>query len=484
VEEAIEGTQVLGARLRMQGYAVDIVANAAEGARQALANPPALVIADLWMPGISGVQMCRLLKAEAATRHVPVILRGPDEPRNRFWAERAGAAAYIIKGRMGDLVRAMAKAIEQTPPSDDFFTELSTEGADIRDRIAAHLDAALFESVIASEVRALSLCGAFDRLFDLLSQIVSQVTNYRWLALSTPRPERLGLHTHPKSREICEAEARKALHSTENVFCIPVEDEDAFPGIEGPAPLVEEITLGDTIIGHLAMAPCMPQHESDPQLIAILARELAGPIRVATLVEETQRLATVDSLTGLMNRRALIASLNTEIARSRRMSYPLAFVLFDIDYFKIINDRRGHACGDQVLAAMGKLLHRTTRKVDLLGRWGGEEFVVAFCGSDESASKVATERIRAEVEALEILDTNKEKIPVTASFGLTQLLPEDTLDTLVDRADRSMYEAKAHGRNRVIWLGSSGSETVSAGPSPADHSPRASPDNPKSADPA
>src|SRR5258708_4902580 len=140
VKPGPEATSVLADRLRMQGYAVTVANDPAEGARLALSDPPAAVVADLWMPSISGVQPCRLLKAEPATLHVPVILRGPDGPRNRFWAERAGAAAYVVKGRMGDLVRALARTIEATPDADSFFTTFAPGGDHIRERIAAHLD--------------------------------------------------------------------------------------------------------------------------------------------------------------------------------------------------------------------------------------------------------------------------------------------------------------------------------------------------------
>ena len=85
----------------------------AEGAHLALSSPPTAVVADLWMPGISGVQLCRLLRAEPATENVPVVLRGPDGQRNRFWAERAGAAAYVVKGHMGDLVRTLSRAVDE-----------------------------------------------------------------------------------------------------------------------------------------------------------------------------------------------------------------------------------------------------------------------------------------------------------------------------------------------------------------------------------
>ena len=149
--------EVMVKRLLAQGYAVEATADPATGADMALCAPPAALIAELWMPSISGVQLCRLLRAEPATADVPVILRGPsDDPRSHFWAERAGALAYVVKGRMSELVRVLSRAVVNAPSSDGFFMQLSGDGGDIRDRIARHLDAALFESVIAAEVRALA----------------------------------------------------------------------------------------------------------------------------------------------------------------------------------------------------------------------------------------------------------------------------------------------------------------------------------------
>jgi two-component system, cell cycle response regulator len=141
----------LAERLRMQGYLVRVANDAAEGAKMALAEPPHAVIAELWMPSISGVQLCRLLGAQPATENVPVILRGPESGRNRFWAESAGAAAFVATGRMGDLVRELARAVSDQPDEVGFFTSFPSTGHDIRDHIAQHLDAALFESVITGE---------------------------------------------------------------------------------------------------------------------------------------------------------------------------------------------------------------------------------------------------------------------------------------------------------------------------------------------
>src|SRR3954463_14344141 len=147
IEPAEVNRERLAERLRMQGFQVITAPGPPEGAHLALSSPPTAVVADLWMPGISGVQLCRLLRAEPATENVPVVLRGPDGQRNRFWAERAGAAAYVVKGHMGDLVRTLSRAIAAAPGGDSFFTDLGQADIDIRDRIASYLDNALFESV-------------------------------------------------------------------------------------------------------------------------------------------------------------------------------------------------------------------------------------------------------------------------------------------------------------------------------------------------
>ncbi|HKQ69727.1 MAG TPA: diguanylate cyclase [Polyangiaceae bacterium] len=464
VDPAEEGTSVLGGRLRMQGYTVHEVADPAEGARMALADAPAAVIADLWMPGISGVQLCRLLKAEAGTEHVPVVLRGPDSQRNRFWAERAGAAAYIVKGRMGDLVRALARAIANTPPTDGFCIQLAGD-ADLRDRIASHLDAALFESVIAAEVRALGTCGAFDRLFDLFSQLVTQITTYRWLAVSTVMPSRFALHTHPRCRAETDREARTALGlSDETMLCI-VEDEDTSEVIEGPTPIIYPIVLGGTLIGKIALAPSDDDRHAR-QLVNVLAREVAGPIRMASLVEESQRLATIDPLTGLMNRRAFLQALDVEFASAARYGQSLTGIVMDLDHFKVINDRHGHASGDTVLSTTGAMLAKQARKGDLIARWGGEEFVLALRSTDLAGAAHAAERLRKMVSALGVTTPQGEPIVTTVSIGAAQAMPGESIESLIDRADRAMYQAKSGGRNRVV-ISSEATQPAEAAPGSA-----------------
>ncbi|HEY3496465.1 MAG TPA: diguanylate cyclase [Polyangiaceae bacterium] len=440
--------EVMVERLSAQGYSVEAASDPLAAADMALSAPPAAVIADLWMPSTSGVQLCRLLRAEPATAEVPVILRGDDDdPRSRFWAERAGAAAYCRKGRMGELVRVLARTA--LPPNDDgFFVQLGGTGLDIRERIARHLDAALFDSVIAAEVRALAACGSFSRLFDSFAQLLSQVVAYRWLAISTEAPARFAIHHHPAHAETSEREARAALGLPETTAPLRVADEDASDEASGGPALTSRIPFGNASLGTLALAPSSRARDDTSSLVRLVAQELGGALRIAVLVDEQKRLASVDPLTGIRNRRAFLEQVAVEVNRAGRYGTALSALLFDVDHFKAINDRHGHSGGDLVLNALGKLLTTVLRIPDIPARWGGEEFVVALPNTDLDGARVVAERIRGEVERLSVF-SGDVRVPVTISVGVAVLERTDTLDTLVDRADRAMYASKVAGRNRV-----------------------------------
>lgn len=449
---------MLARRLEAQGYEVEQAVGGAEGAEMALSNPPAAVVSDLWMPSISGVQLSRLLSSEPATMDVPVILCADnDEPRNRFWAERAGAVRCVVKGRTGELMRTLAQVLMDRHSSHDFFVQLSGGTVDIRDRIARHLDAALFDSVVAGEIRALSSAGTFERLFDKLAQLLSQVVRYRWMALSTTQPERMAIHHHPGAGATAREEAKAALGARADIAVVAIEDEDARDEAPSETMEVRPISFGGVLVGRLAISVCEGgQYEGSP-ISELVARELGGPLKMTWLIEESQRLATVDPLTGLQNRRAFTAAVKGEIARCQRYGHKLSVALVDVDFFKRINDTHGHCGGDRVLTALGQLLHQTLRASDYAARWGGEEFVVAYASTDVDGALTAAERLREAIERLDIRGENGEPIGVTASLGLAELEPGEGLDELLDRADHAMYESKAAGRNRTTparrWLG-------------------------------
>jgi two-component system cell cycle response regulator len=445
--------EMLAQRLRAQGWSVDATSDAAIGADLALRAPPSAVVADLWMPGISGVQLCRLLRAEAATADVPVILCGDgDEPRHRFWAERAGAAAYIVNGRTGELVRALVRATDRVVKTDEFFVQLSGGSTDVRDRLARHLDAALFESVVASELRALASAEGFERLFDRFAQLLSQMTRYRWIALTSPSSDRVALHCHPTLRAAAEQEVRAAMRLPEGMAVAAIEDEDADNEDLGTEPIVCDVKFARSSMAQFACSPTLAREHEMHTLAGIVGRELGSALKIVTLVEDTRRMAAIDVLTSVMTRRAFTTAVEIELSRSVRHGYPFSLLLLDVDHFKNVNDSHGHSAGDRVLSAIGELLRKQLRLADLITRWGGEEFVVGCTSTPADGALVTAERLRVAIEKLVVLSDHGERIPVTGSIGCATWRGGESIASLVDRADRAMYRAKTTGRNRVeIW---------------------------------
>lgn len=301
---------------------------------------------------------------------------------------------------------------------------------------------------MAAEVRSLAACGSFDRLFDVFSQFLSQVVRYRWLALCS-EPGHFGLHHHPEGGAQAEREARAALAVPESVAARCVVDEDSVLEAEGPPPVVCPVPFAGARVGTLAVAPSASSEADTGRLIQLVARELGGPVRMAALMAEQERLAAIDVLTGLRNRRAFQQQIAVEIARASRYGTPLSLPLIDVDHFKQINDSHGHAGGDRVLAALGALLREQLRSPDIPARWGGEEFVVALPSTDLEGAALAAERLRAAVAAASVRHGSAE-IPVTLSIGVSALEGGETLEALTERADQAMYAAKVKGRNCVV----------------------------------
>lgn len=165
-------------------------------------------------------------------------------------------------------------------------------------------------------------------------------------------------------------------------------------------------------------------------------------------IEELERLALVDSLTRLPNRRYLEITLRSALEEMHRYDWPMGLLFLDIDRFKGINDRYGHPTGDEVLKTLAKTLMNNARPFDTVGRWGGEEFLGVIRNIDGKRLHVIAERFRFLVENSSI-PVGEVTIRVTVSVGGTVARRADTIDTLVSRADRLMYQSKHAGRNRV-----------------------------------
>ena len=166
--------------------------------------------------------------------------------------------------------------------------------------------------------------------------------------------------------------------------------------------------------------------------------------------EALREQATHDGLTGLLNRVALLETLQAECARANREQEPLAVLLIDVDHFKRVNDTHGHLAGDAVLREAARRMKATVRRYDTVGRYGGEEFLIVIPGSEPLTARAEAERIR-EVFAAEPFIAALESLNVTCSIGVASRMVPETGDSkaLIREADVAMYSAKGQGRNRV-----------------------------------
>lgn len=176
-----------------------------------------------------------------------------------------------------------------------------------------------------------------------------------------------------------------------------------------------------------------------------LQNEVAERERMAQLLEETAR---TDFLTKLINRRAMAQRLQNEVARVERAGGSFAMVLVDIDHFKHINDRFGHDVGDEVLKALSRAFEASVREQDVVSRWGGEEFLILLPNTNQPDAVEQAERLRQLLDS-DTMRINRYPHRVTASFGVSEYHPGQSVESMLKQADVALYQAKAQGRNRV-----------------------------------
>ncbi len=160
---------------------------------------------------------------------------------------------------------------------------------------------------------------------------------------------------------------------------------------------------------------------------------------------ELEHLSTTDTLTGVYNRLKLEEHIQQEVAKAERYNIPYSLIMLDIDYFKKVNDEHGHQVGDSVLKGFTSMIQKNVRESDIVGRWGGEEFIISSVCTDHESALLLAEKLRKHIEENECA----HNISCTASFGVSTYHHGDQLESLISRADDAMYESKSKGRNHI-----------------------------------
>lgn len=208
------------------------------------------------------------------------------------------------------------------------------------------------------------------------------------------------------------------------------------------------LKVEDQQLGELKLTRSQRFSKDELRMLESLLCCLIYPLRNATLFQQALQMAYTDPLTHTHNRTSFNDTLMREIKRANRCGQNLSLIFVDVDHFKSINDQYGHQCGDLVLASIAGWIKDSVRASDVVFRYGGEEFVILLADSNLEAATLIAERIREDIDS-HTLAYGMDVLNMTASLGVSTLKDGEDTDSLVNRADAAMYQAKQQGRNRV-----------------------------------
>jgi len=444
---------------------------------------PVAVIAETGLPGLSGILLARLIGHNRYLTHLPVaLILSRDYLIEEFWAKDSGAIAAVPRRSAVDAVRGIEIALRRGKPitgkdwdaAEEAIRAHGGPAAGVaneleRQLIGASILARLGEIEIASEPgggESQSTIPSFIRealaaLATVLEFAQAGVTIFETNELFIVENEVFAgeLDDEAFARE---SRASGSLYAPSGGHDRPLSItklpsvRHELPGPRGPASTFFALPLSGRrgIYGLLSMMTYkeIAVREYYLHTLSLIVAQLSVTLERALFYEEVRRLSVTDTLTGLSNRRAIIARLDEEFRRSIRYRTPFSIAICDLDDFKNLNDMHGHQAGDVVLQEVAAILRNSVREVDLAGRWGGEEMALLLPQTDLQGAMTACERIREQVEQKRIISQTVE-LRTTLSFGVATLSPDSlcprSSETMIGLADRAMYLAKARGKNQV-----------------------------------
>ncbi|HYU31263.1 MAG TPA: diguanylate cyclase [Thermoanaerobaculia bacterium] len=457
---------ILARTLRGAGFEVLEARDGAEGALTALRERPSLVVTDLEMPTMDGFPLLRMLKADPLCAHIPVlILTSHTEPASRFWSLRTGADGYLTKDhRPHELVATVRRLVEAAADLASRAPEVSAPGPvlgplEVLARVARQLDASLLQATVVNTLLEKGMAAAdFHAAGRAALETLGEIVDARFLAVAVAELETALVEIllqDPLAPEDVEAIRDSLLRRLRLIPGTAVEARiGGEPGRER-VDLERMVWIPLSLRGAEGGLALLPRDPDQYRLAS--AERLSGCLRPLILVLDNARLShrlhemsTVDGLTRQLNHRAIYERLTEEMERTRRYKTPLSVVLCDLDEFKEVNDTHGHLAGDLVLRESAAVLRHGLRSTDILGRYGGEEFLAVLPQSDLDAALLAAERLRRGLAENTVRVPSGATVRVSASFGVATW-DDSTVsaDLLVSQADRRLYDAKAAGRNCV-----------------------------------
>jgi diguanylate cyclase (GGDEF)-like protein len=225
------------------------------------------------------------------------------------------------------------------------------------------------------------------------------------------------------------------------------------PGLGGRSVLAVPLLSRGRVVGvveAIHQRPHGPFRIEDARLLSLLLEPAAVAIDNALLLRRSEELSVTDDLTKLYNSRYLNATLRREVERSKRYRTPVSLIFLDLDGFKGVNDQHGHLWGSRTLVEVGRVIHSTVREIDVVSRFGGDEFTIILPQTGPEGAQTIAERIRQRIADTVFLEAHGLRVRITASIGIASFPDHGrTKDDLIARADQAMYIVKSRGKNGV-----------------------------------
>ncbi len=444
VDDIPSNIKLLEARLTAEYFDVRTATNGADALRICGGGTCDLVLLDVMMPGLDGFEVCRRLKADVATCHIPIILvTALDQPTDRVKGLEAGADDFLTKPVDEMALIARVRSLSRLKVTVDELRIRASSSATFGLQQGLPLisgDDGLNGRILLVDDRP----GSSERIVSALSpsHVVDVEANpqealfkgaegnYELIMVSTGLVDYDGLR-------LC-----SQLRSIERTRQIPIlliaAEEDRARVLRGL-----DIGINDYLIRPI----------DKNELFARVKTQLRGKRyadRLRDMLQESIQLAVIDSLTGLNNRRFLESRLPPMLEAAADANRPLSVMILDIDHFKTVNDTHGHDAGDEILKLFALRVKAVIRNVDLLCRLGGEEFIIVMPDTSLEVAARVGERVRHAISSsLFPIEQGVRQISITVSIGIAERKLDRQSERVLKRADRALYRSKHEGRNRV-----------------------------------
>lgn len=446
VDDIMANVKLLEARLSAEYFDVVTAMSGPEALSICERAQCDIVLLDVMMPGMDGFEVCRRLKANPATHHIPVIMvTALDQPADRVKGLESGADDFLTKPvndlalitrvrslvrlkMVQDELRMRAVTSRDIGISDPLAEAVSETGAN--GRILVVDDRASSHERIVQALRSQHVVEVEARPQEALFRAAEG--NYDLVMIS------MGLSDFDALRLCSQI---RSLDRTRGLPILVIADPEEEPR------LMRGLDIG---VNDYLMRP-IDRNEMSAR-VRTQVRKKRYTERLRDNVQQSMEMAITDGLTGLHNRRYMESHMSTLVDQASMRGKPLSVLVLDIDFFKSVNDTYGHDAGDEVLREFAARVRKAVRGIDLCCRLGGEEFVVIMPDTDVAVAGVVAERIRQRVAGEPFaIHKGARAIDVTVSIGMAQRQRADeTSDTLLKRADEALYRAKRDGRNRVV----------------------------------